>query len=174
MIPIIDFKEKEYPKFQSSGFASRFAIPFAFEVCKGNGIDIGYSKPEWKYPKAIGIDDGKICSHEGKEFNDPNISALSLPGSNDLDFIFSSHCLEHLPNWVDALDHWSSFLKNGGVMFLYLPDFSQEYWRPFHNRKHIHSFTPEIIGEYFKARSFNKIFVSGVDLNSSFIVMAEK
>ena len=56
----------------------------------------------------------------------------------------------------------------------YLPDYSQEYWRPWNNRKHHHIFTPEIIKDYMIANGYNNVFTSGVDLNSSFMVVGEK
>lgn len=156
----IEFNGMKYPAFQSNGNAARFCLPFALEVCKGIGYDIGYGREEWKYPGAIGID----ILNGG--------SALDLP--EKVDYIFSSHCLEHLPNWVDALRHWEERLKSGGHIFLYLPDYSQEYWRPYNNRKHIHIFTPQIIRNYFATRPFKNVFVCGVDLYNSFMTIAEK
>jgi hypothetical protein len=82
--------------------------------------------------------------------------------------------LEHLDNWVDALEYWTSVLKVGGVLFLYLPHYSQEYWRPWNNRKHLHIFTPEIIKDYMLSRGYINIFGSGPDLNNSFMVVGEK
>ena len=47
MIKRINHLENEYPKFQSIGNASQFAIPFAKHVCKGNGVDIGCNRLDW-------------------------------------------------------------------------------------------------------------------------------
>ena len=44
MIETIEFQRKWYPKFQTEGNASQFAIPFAKHVCKGYGYDIGCMK----------------------------------------------------------------------------------------------------------------------------------
>jgi predicted SAM-dependent methyltransferase len=162
MIETITFKNESYPKFQSQGNAAKFALPFAMEVCKGVGFDIGCNRPEWAFPGAVKID---------PVLNDWN--AFNLPAYK-VDYIFSSHCLEHLEKWTDALDNWYNHLKDGGVMFLYLPDFSQKYWRPWHNRKHVIAFTPEIIKAYFEDKGFKNIFCSGVDLNNSFMIMGEK
>ena len=52
MIKTIQFKNKIYPKFQSEGNASKFAIPFAKHVCHGVGVDIGCMKREWAFPGA--------------------------------------------------------------------------------------------------------------------------
>jgi predicted SAM-dependent methyltransferase len=99
--------------------------------------------------------------------------ALRLP-ERQVDYIFSSHCLEHLPHWIDALDHWSSRLKSGGTLFLYLPHRSQEYWKPWNNRKHFHIFDQEMIKSYLEDNGYVKVYVSGVDLNNAFMAMAEK
>jgi len=160
MIETIEFKGAHYPLFQSMGFAAQFAIPFAKQVCHGIGYDIGCAKAEWAFPGATPID--TVLGS----------CAYSLP-EGKVDYIFSSHCLEHLPNWVDALDHWTSRLKRGGVLFLYLPHYSQKYWRPWHNRKHIHCFTREPIVDYLSDTGYSTIFASQVDLNHSFMVMGE-
>jgi hypothetical protein len=59
-------------------------------------------------------------------------------------------------------------------LFLYLPDYSQEYWRPWNNRKHKNIFSQQIIKDYLLQRGYKNIFISGVDLNNSFMVMCEK
>lgn len=162
MIDLIKFKNKSYPFFQSQGFASQFAIPYAKHVCKGKGIDIGCNREEWKFPGALAVD---------PTMN--SYSAMYFP-YEDLDYIFSSHCLEHMPNWVDALNYWTKKLKSGGVLFLYLPDYSQEYWRPWNNRKHLTVLSPEIIHDYMNDNGYKNIYKSGVDLNSSFMIFGEK
>lgn len=168
MIKTILYKGNTYPKFQSEGFAAKFAFPFAQQVCTGLGVDVGCMKKEWAFPSSIPVD---IDLPGG-------FHALNLPYNEiGYDYIFSSHCLEHLENWVDALNYWIDRLKSGGILFLYLPDMdSQVYWQPWNNRKHIHYLTPEIIARYFEANKdrFENVFVSGVDLNCSFTIIAEK
>ncbi len=164
MIEVVNHRGNEYPKFQTTGNASRFCLPFAQEVCKGTGFDIGYCKEEWKLSGAYGIEPAI----------NPDYDAMNLPPI-EVDYIFSSHCLEHTDNWVDCLEYWTSKIRSSGVLFLYLPDFSQSYWRVYSNRKHIHTFFPELIRDYLmQSGCYTKIFVSGVDAYNSFIVMAEK
>src|SRR5947207_13748192 len=122
---VIEFRKQIYPKFQSTGNAAKFCMPFAKEILNGEIIyDIGFAKEEWKFPGAIGID---LANNDGYH-------AMNLPTSL-ADGIFASHLLEHLADWVSALDYWTSRLKTEGVIFLYMPDYSQTYWRPFFNRK---------------------------------------
>jgi SAM-dependent methyltransferase len=157
------YKNKLYPHFQAEGNASQFSIPFAKHFCNGEGYDIGCNRTEWAYPGAQPID---------LLFDDP-WDAYNLP-EKEVDYIYSSHCLEHLPDWVEALDYWNSKLKVGGVLFLYLPHYNQEYWRPWNNRKHIHMFVPDIIRDYMIDRNYTNIFFSDRDLNDSFIIVGEK
>lgn len=153
----------DYPAFQAEGNAAQFILPFAKQVCKGKGYDIGFGKEEWKLPGSIGIDIN----------TDDEYDALNLP-EGQVDYIFSSHCLEHLPNWVDALNYWLDNLVPNGVLFLYLPHKSQIYWRPYRNRKHIHVFDKDILRDYFDFKGVTKCFISDADLNNAFGVLIEK
>jgi SAM-dependent methyltransferase len=163
MIKVVEYKNEIYPFFQTEGNASQFAIPYAQKVCQGFGYDIGCMKLEWSFPGSVPID---------LSFEDP-WDANNLPEKNP-DYIFSSHCLEHVDDWVHTMNYWYERLVSGGVLFLYLPDYSQKYWQPWHNRKHRHSFTPQIIHDYMSDNEYKNIFVSGVDLNNSFMAMGEK
>lgn len=181
MIETITYNEKVYSKFQSSGNAARFIIPFAKEVCIGHGLDIGYGKKEWKFIDAHGIepsikDDGYGFDYNGGRFNATNLPECALNHQKNFlwDYIFSSHCLEHLDDWIRVLDYWYKNIRVGGVLFLYLPSYDQEYWRPWNNTKHKNIFTPTIMYDYFIHKGFKNVFVSGIDLNNSFAIMGEK
>ena len=163
MIDTVEYKNTKYPYFQSTGNAAQFAIPYAKHVCKGKGYDIGCCKVEWMLPGAIPID---------LEFPD-DWHANCLP-AEPVDYIFSSHCLEHVDDWVRTLDYWTGRLKPAGTLFLYLPHKIQQYWRPWNNTKHNHMFTPCDIKMYMTDNGYKNIFTSETDLNSSFMVMAEK
>ena len=182
----IEFNNKIYPHFQSVGFASKFIFPFAEQVCIGKyGADVGCCKPEWAIWHKHFIETPypwlKVLAHPtNKELYliDPSIDsrydATHFPTTaSDLDYIFSSHCLEHCDDWVRVLDYWSNRLRSGGILFLYLPHYSQEYWRPWNNIKHKHVLDPNHIHDYLVSRGYKNIFISGVDLNNSFSIMAE-
>jgi predicted SAM-dependent methyltransferase len=159
----LTYKNKSYPHLQSIGNASQFAIPYAKHFCGGDGYDIGCNRPEWAYPGSIAVD--LLFDDEWEAYNLPN---------KEVDYIYSSHCLEHLPDWVEALDYWTSKIKVGGTLFLYLPCYSQEYWRPWNNRKHVHIFKPEILKDYMTDRGYTNIFHSERDINDSFMIVGEK
>lgn len=164
MIEVIEFNGKEYPLHQVNGNGTQFAGTYAKHYCKGIGFDIGCMKKEWALSGAIPIDIG---------FGD-GYHATNLPDIGLVDYIYSSHCLEHIPNWVNTLDYWYNKIKVGGVLFLYLPHYDQEYWRPWNDRKHVNIFTVEIIKDWMESKGFKKIFWGERDLNHSFMIVGEK
>ncbi len=163
-IELIHYKKEFYPKFQASGNAARFCRAAALEVCIGEGFDIGFCKEDWKFPGAIGIDPAI----------DPTHHATNLP-EIIVDYIHSSHCLEHCPRWDEALEHWTTRLKSGGVLFLYLPHFDQKYWRVGNNKKHVHNLDADQISEFLLSIGYGTVIKSkGADINCSFTIIAEK
>ena len=158
----IYFKENRYPLFQSKGNASQFSIPYALHYCKGIGYDIGYNREEWRLPNSIGIDVNKGDGYD----------ADNLP-EGEVDYIYSSHCLEHVECWYETLEYWISKIKKGGILFLYLPDISNVYWRPWHNTKHKCVLTREVMDGFLRDHNIKDYMISNVDLNSSFMVVAE-
>jgi len=164
MIEIIEYNNKIYPIHQAMGNGTQFAAPFAKYYCKGIGYDVGCMKKEWALPDSIPIDIA---------FED-DYHALNFPLTVEVDYVYSSHCLEHIHEWVDVLNYWYLNLKSGGVLFLYLPHYDQEYWRPWNNRKHVNIFTVEIIKNWMENKGFKKIIWSERDLNHSFMIVGEK
>jgi len=167
-IEYIEFNGEKYPDFQASGNAARWIMPLAQYYCKGeNGLDIGYCREEWKIPGAFGVEPSI----------DPKYDTVNLPNdgkSNCFDYIFSSHCLEHIKeNWATVLDFWLSKIKVGGILFLYLPHKSQIYWNPENNRKHIHKFSGKEIKLYLQNQGC-EVILTPVDYNNSFAIIAEK
>ena len=162
-LKFITHNGKKYPHWQAEGNAARWVLPLAQYHCIGKGYDIGYSKEAWMLPGAIGIEPSI----------DPKWDAMKLP-TGEVDYIFSSHCLEHVQrNWYDVIDYWLSKIRIGGILFLYLPHACQSYWHPSSNRKHIHSFDGSEI-EVYLDRLGHEVYVSGPDFNNSFVVVCEK
>ena len=91
---------------------------------RGKGIDLGCG-PSKAFPHMIGIDSGKDTELFGVEMK-PDVvcedaSSLDFIDDATLDFVFSSHLLEHIDNTLAALTEWWSKLKVGGHLCLYLP-----------------------------------------------------
>lgn len=153
---IFEYKGRLYPEYIRNGNACRFILPMAQEFCQGRGLDVGAGK--WPLPGAIPVDltDGG--------------DAMALP-EGLFNYILSSHCLEHLPNPVAAIEHWKSRLVPGGVLFLYLPHPDMEYWLPQNNRKHLHQWRPEDIKRLLIDLGFVDVIHSERDLAWSFAVV---
>jgi len=168
MIKTIVHDNQRYPAFQAEGNAMQFALPFAHKVCVGWGCDVGCNRKEWGYVDANGTPALLVDMAFDDEYH-----ALNLPPGS-FDYIISSHMLEHVENWITVLAYWHERLKKGGVLFLYLPHYSQTYWRPWSNTKHVHIVDPKYLQDYLTYTGWENIFVGGCDLNNSFMVMANK
>lgn len=148
-----------YPQYLKHGNVMQFIAPVAAHFCKGRGLDVGCSK--WPFPGAQGVD----LTLGG--------DAMKLPGE-DWDYIFSSHCLEHLVDPVRAIEHWREKLREGGVLFLYLPHPDMAYWRPENCRKHLHLFHPAYVASMLRSLGFQSVINSERDMSWSFTVLGYK
>jgi SAM-dependent methyltransferase len=153
---IFEYKGALYPDYIKRGNACRFVIPFAEQFCVGSGLDIGAGK--WPLPDAVAID---VASGG---------DAMALP-EGMWNYVFSSHCLEHLDDPIAALEHWKSRLAPGGVLFLYLPHPEMTYWLPQFNRKHRHSWRPAEMARIVKDLGFVNVIHSERDLAWGFCVV---
>lgn len=156
-----------YPDYLKRGNAMQFVEPFARRFCVGKGVDVGCG--EWPLAGAIPVE----LKH--------GLDAYKLPREcTELDYVFSSHCLEHLTDPFTALEHWRDRLKRPeqvvepGVIFLYLPHPDMRYWRPEHCRKHRHLFHPEDVVAMLRALGFKDILCSERDLAWSFAVVGHR
>lgn len=153
---IFEYDGQRFPEFIRHGNACQYISPVALQFCKGHGLDVGAGM--WPLHKAIPVD----LANGG--------DAMALP-DGEYDFIFSSHCLEHLPNPVAALEHWKTRLKPGACCFLYLPHPAMTYWRPTRNRKHLHEWEPHQIEFMLRDLGFVDVIRSERDLAWSFAVV---
>lgn len=159
MTELFTYKGGLYPEYLKHGNACQFIVPVAKQFCYGVGLDVGCGK--WPLPHAIPVD----------LVNGGN--AMVLP-PGEYDYIFSSHCLEHLENPIAALEHWGSRIRDRGTLFLYLPHPEMEYWLPQNCRKHLHSWYPREIAKILKDIGFTNVIHSERDLAWSFSVVATK
>jgi SAM-dependent methyltransferase len=169
---IFTYKGREWPEYLRTGNACQHIAASALHFCKGRGLDVGAGA--WPLHGATPVD----VKNGG--------DAMDLPHgpTGYYDFIFSSHCLEHLENPIAALEHWRSRIypentpgrgtARGGVLFLYLPHPDMIYWRPQHCRKHLHSWTPAQMAEIVRDLGFDSVIHSERDLAWSFSVVGFK
>ena len=104
-----------YPPWLFQGDACSAIAAEAHRWCIGRGIDFGAGR--WPLAGAAPIDRDTV---------------LQLPDVEDCsqDFVFSSHTLEHLRDWRVTLCHFHRVLRDGGMLFLYLPHESMKLWNP--------------------------------------------
>jgi len=156
-------KRPELEKGNGAQFIRDKALPYL----KGIGLDVGCSR--WKIkPDVIGVDIRKI---PGVDLTIHDWNAIS---SNEYDYLFSSHCLEHIENWQDALEHWVRVVKIDGIVFLYLPNpVSYNRWSKVFAKQHKHDFTlARIINELKKLGI--EIIDNGYDEYAGMYVVGEK
>ncbi len=110
------YKNKFYPDYLTVGGASCAIFHLALRILSGNGIDHGSGS--WPLPGSIPID----IQGQGTENRIENIPVESL------DYVFSSHFIEHVDDWIGYLLKWNSVLKPRGRLFLYLPHPDCELW----------------------------------------------
>lgn len=116
-------------------------VPYA----QGRGLDIGCGQRK-AWHRMIGIDN--LTDYGGNR--PPSVDVISdgnkLPMFSDksMDFVFSSHFLEHVVDTKACLQEWWRVLKPGGNLILYLPhkNFYPNIGQEGSNRDHKHDFLP--------------------------------
>lgn len=161
-----EFEGRFYPDYLFVGGASFAIHRTALQCCKGVGLDIGAGL--WPLPGATAVD---LARGPGRARTLDDFPAHSQ------DYIFSSHCLEHIEAWREVLQNWVEKLKPGGRLFLYLPHPTCLIWRPgspFVGDGHKWGPTPEIINTAMNDLG-GRVIASddGPDAMESFFVCAE-
>lgn len=120
-------------RLKDSRFAARYLV--------GDGVDIG-GRPD---PLSIyreffpGITSVRVWDME-----DGDAQLMQGVADDTFDFVFSSHCLEHLHDPLEGICNWFRVLKPGGHLVITIPDedlYEQGVWPSTHNRDHKTSFT---------------------------------
>lgn len=161
-----EFSGDLYPEYLHIGNAMSFIKPKAQQFCQGKGIDVGAD--QWPFPGAIPVR------------NEIHQNALKLDSISDdsLDYVFSSHCLEHLHDWKKALVLWITKLKKSGTLFIYLPHISNKMWHPggvWGGPGHKWSPTLEILIPFFKSHGLEIIdYSTDRDEYWSFYIVCKK
>lgn len=160
---LYEYAGETYPDYLKGGNAMQFIAATAAHFCKGKGVDVGCGK--WPLEGAVPVD------QNGRD----EYGAMNLPGTDgEYDYVFSSHCLEHLVNPVRAIEHWKARLRSGGCLFLYLPHPDMRYWRPQHCRKHLHVFHPTDVAGMLRDLGFIDVIHGHRDLAWSFATVGYK
>lgn len=102
---------------------------------RGDGIDIG-----------AGNDPLRPLNGTVRSWDKPEGDAQLMAGISDshFDFVYSSHCLEHMREVPEALRNWTRILKPGGWLYVVVPDYvlyEKLTWPSRFNRDHKQSFS---------------------------------
>lgn len=98
--------QRTYQEKLTNGFFDKYM--------SGKGLDIGgrgYIDAESILPSAIMVD-----------LDFPNYDGIHLPfEDNSQDYVYSSHCLEHIYDYVKAIKEWYRVVKVGGYIVTVVP-----------------------------------------------------
>lgn len=111
---------------------------------KGKGIDIGCG------PDKLIIEEGSVDSWDLS-----NGDAMLMEGVADksYDFVYSSHCLEHLKDVEISLLNWVRLIKKGGYLYFVVPEYvlyEKMKWPPIFNLDHKQTFSYYITKDQVK------------------------
>lgn len=101
---------------------------------RGDGIDIGAGRDLLVVPEG---------SVRGWDRQDGDAQELAGIADQSYDFVYSSHCLEHMRNVEIALRNWARVCRAGGYLYVVVPEwtvYEQRTWPSRHNRDHRSSF----------------------------------
>ena len=102
---------------------------------KGTGIDIGAG------PDPLKIPEGTV-----RAWDMPDGDAQLMKGVADstYDFVYASHCLEHMRDVREALVNWLRICKPGGHLYIVVPEYiiyEKMMWPSMYNGDHKQSFS---------------------------------
>lgn len=145
-------------RYNDGAFHSRYFV--------GVGLDIGAGSD------SVGnyINDfPRIESVYAWDVHDGDAQKLAGLAPNTIDFIHSSHCLEHLVDPAQALSNWLRVLKPGGHLIVTVPDedmYERGNWPSHFNSDHKHTFTIQ------KFQSWSPVSINVLDLAMHFCTTA--
>lgn len=110
-----DLKVRKVGEESSRSYKRRLMNGFFDTYMTGNGLDIGFAGyiPDVVpiLPNAIGVDT-----------NFPGYDGKTLPfEDNSQNYVYSSHCLEHIDDYLNAIREWYRVVKVGGHIVTIVP-----------------------------------------------------
>ena len=136
----------------------RHEMNHVIHLTAGTGIDVGCGLNKI-HSSAIGIDKRAGSKDTGYPFG-AQVRGVgdTLPWFEDrsLDYVFSSHALEHMVDTEAALQEWHRVLAPGGRLVMILPD-KRRYpniGQPGANPDHKHDFLPSDIEKIVRGVGF--------------------
>lgn len=141
---------------------------------RGQGLDIGCGKFK-TFPHFTGVDSGHHWGTDGVDLV-TEADDLSLIADDRMDFVFSSHTLEHMVDVTKTLKEWWRVIKPGGYLVLYLPhaDLYPNCGEPGANADHKHDFKPEHICAYMDEVSNDWVLIQNQKRDNDYGPGSEK
>lgn len=126
---------------------------------RGRGLDVGAGSFK-VLPHAISVDNGTDNAMFGFNF-EPDVKVQSAEkmdifASHSMDFVFSSHLLEHMEDPEKTLKEWWRVIKTKGYLVLYLPheDLYPKVGEEGANPDHKHDLNEQKIIQWMKRLGF--------------------
>lgn len=98
----------------SKAFEHRKRKDHFSKFLNGHGIDIGCGDDK------LSVLNGKV---DGWDFLNGDAMIMEGVPNENYDFVYSSHCLEHMVDVNISLYNWTRILKVGGHLYVVVPDF---------------------------------------------------
>lgn len=87
----------------------------------------------------------------------PDIISLH---TDDCDVVFTSHTLEHVPDYEQVLAELTGLVKKGGLFIAHVPHVSSEWWWPENKLEHRRVFLCDLLDEYHGPREFGRSWLA--------------
>lgn len=148
-------------RLSDSRFLSRYFV--------GRGIDVGAGNDPLSEYAALFPLMADCLPYDKEQGNAQLLSHME----QRFDFLYSSHCLEHLADPWEALRNWCETVRPGGYLVVIVPDedlYEQGHWPSIHNDDHKHTFTmykPRSSDYFPVAKSWSPVSINVLDLVSS-------
>jgi SAM-dependent methyltransferase len=111
---------------------------------RGSGLDVGAGNDP------LAVPDGSVRGYDWKDGNGQLLNGVEYAS---LDFLYSSHALEHMASVEVALSNWARVIRPGGFLYVVVPDFElyeKCVWPSRYNSEHRHSFSLTISRDQVK------------------------
>lgn len=156
------FYRRNYPGYLKEGAAVKAVQYLALSYCRGEGVDVGAGV--WALPGARPIEN----------YETENAYLINVTDES-LDYVFSSHLLEHLDQHEAALEEWNRVLVDGGILFLYLPHPVCRMWAPEVLKEHVWMPDPIYLRDLLPKLGFEILEMSFIpDAMMSYHIISKK
>jgi predicted SAM-dependent methyltransferase len=122
----------------SKCYEKRISLGHFNKYLCGKGIDIGAGAD------CLTVQDGTVINWDLKDGNGAELKTIE---ENSLNFVYSSHFMEHAKDLNVAIENYKRVLKDKGILYFAVPDFElyeKSNWPSNYNKDHKHSFSIDI------------------------------